>query len=32
LFTVLLGGLIGITGWLVYKSGTSQPQPATAEK
>jgi cytochrome d ubiquinol oxidase subunit I len=28
LFTVLLGGLIGVTGWLIYKSGTSEPQPA----
>jgi cytochrome d ubiquinol oxidase subunit I len=32
LFTILLGGLIGVTGWLMFKSGTSQPQPArTAE-
>jgi cytochrome d ubiquinol oxidase subunit I len=27
-FTVLLGGLIVVTGWLMVKSGTSQPQPA----
>lgn len=30
LFTVLLGGLIGVTGWLIFTSGTSQPQPAGA--
>jgi cytochrome d ubiquinol oxidase subunit I len=28
LFAVLLGGLIGVTGWLMVKSGTSQPQSA----
>jgi cytochrome bd ubiquinol oxidase subunit I len=28
LFTILLGGLIVVTGWLMVKSGTSQPQPA----
>jgi cytochrome d ubiquinol oxidase subunit I len=27
LFTLLLGGLIAVTGWLMVKSGTSQPQP-----
>jgi cytochrome d ubiquinol oxidase subunit I len=32
LFFVLLGALISVTGWLMYKSGTSQPQPTrTAE-
>ncbi len=29
LFTILLGGLIVVTGWLMVKSGTSQPQPAS---
>ena len=32
LFTVLLGALMAVTGWLMYKSGTSQPKPATVEE
>jgi len=29
LFTVLLGALVAVTGWLMYKSGTAEPQAET---
>ncbi|HEX7619731.1 MAG TPA: cytochrome ubiquinol oxidase subunit I [Anaerolineales bacterium] len=32
LFTVLLGGLVAVTGWLMYKSGTAEPQSASASE
>jgi cytochrome bd ubiquinol oxidase subunit I len=28
LFTVLIGGLVAVTGWLIFRSGTSDPQAA----
>jgi cytochrome d ubiquinol oxidase subunit I len=28
LFIVLLGGLVAVTGWLIFRSGTSDPQAA----
>ncbi len=31
LFTVLLGALIGVTGWLMYRSGTAEPQVEKTE-
>jgi cytochrome d ubiquinol oxidase subunit I len=30
LFIVLLGALIAVTGWLMYKAGTSEPKPDQA--
>ena len=30
LFTVLLGTLVAITGWLMYKAGTTEPKPDQA--
>ncbi len=32
LFFVLLGALVGVTGWLIYKSGTGEPQIEKASR
>jgi len=32
LFTVLLGALVAVTGWLMYKSGTAEPQAEKAKE
>jgi cytochrome d ubiquinol oxidase subunit I len=32
LFTILLGALVAVTGWLMYKAGTSEPQGEKASE